>query len=254
MSSEIIFLAGAADKSSLLKELISAGHRIKALVLPTASKYQNSCKAMADFARQHKIETICCKSTELEAKLKTIAIDLLISSGYPFIIPNSVFTRARYAINFHPTLLPKYRGRYLHPILINNDKETGVTAHLIDDNYDTGAIIKQIKYPVETFDTIKSLNRKNILAETKLMLELLNDINQGELKTREQQESDSSSYFEPRRPDDSEINPEKSLKDLFYEIRAYDPDLYPAFFMLNGEKVYIKIYRKNKADNESDMI
>ncbi len=251
---KIIFLSGAADKSKLLEELISNGHNIVAVVLPQSKKYEKNYAALIKVANKAKIEIIISPPSELNKYTKDIDFDILISSGYPFIIPAEVFSRAHTALNFHPTLLPKYRGRYLHPILINNDKETGVSAHLIDENYDTGPIVKQIKYPVETFDTIKSLSRKNIAAEIKLVLQVLEEAYAGKLKTQAQDENSSSSYFKQRTPEDSEINPEKSLKDLFYEIRCCDPDLYPAYFIVDGQKVYIKIYRKDKADDEFDMI
>ncbi len=251
---KIIFLTGAADKSKLLDQLIKHGHNIVALVLPLSKKYEKNYAQMIELANKAQIPVVITPANELNKQTQDLNFDILISSGYPFIIPTEVFSKAKTALNFHPTLLPKYRGRYLHPILINNDKETGVSAHLIDANYDTGPIVKQIKYPVQTFDTIKSLNRKNIDAEIKLMLDVLEDAKQNRLSAIAQDEYSSSSYFKQRVPEDSEINPEKSLKQLFYEIRCCDPDLYPAYFTLDGQKVYIKIYRKDKADDEFDMI
>lgn len=249
----ILFLTGA-DKSKLLIKLLESGYPISALVLPRSDKYQKHYQPMLEVAKDKALKLIITDPKELHQSTQDLDFDVLISSGYPFMIPVEVFSRASIALNFHPTLLPKYRGRYLHPILINRDQETGVTAHLIDEAYDTGPIVQQIKYPVSTFDSIKSLSRKNINAEIQLALEVLESITRGELKAQTQDEKLSSSYFKPRTPEDSEINPDKSLRDLFYEIRCCDPELYPAFFYLDGQKVYLKVFRKDKAEDEFDMI
>lgn len=251
---KIIFLAGAADKSKLLNALIDASANVVALVVPESKKYENAYTKMVSSAIEKKIPVIYTPPKEIYEFTKNINFDILISSGYPFVIPEEVFSRAKYAINFHPTLLPKYRGRYLHYILINNDPETGVTAHFIDSSLDTGPIIGQIKYPVSSFDTIKSLSRKNIDAEVKLVLEVLHKITQGTIAAQAQDESQASSYFEKRVPEDSEIDPSKPLQDLFYEIRCCDPELYPAYFHVDGQKVYIKLFRKEKPEDELDMI
>ena len=68
-------------------------------------------------------------------------------------------------INVHPALLPKYRGPnpYLQ-VILHGEKESGVTFHLMDENYDTGAILSQYKVPVYEKDTGKELRENNSLA------------------------------------------------------------------------------------------
>lgn len=57
-------------------------------------------------------------------------------------------------INIHPTLLPKYGGKGMYGIKIHErvikseDKETGVTIHWVDEEYDTGFVIKQVRIPI----------------------------------------------------------------------------------------------------------
>lgn len=56
-------------------------------------------------------------------------------------------------INIHFSLLPKYRGKYpIKYALENNEKETGVSIILIDDNFDTGDILYAINMPIKDND------------------------------------------------------------------------------------------------------
>lgn len=69
-----------------------------------------------------------------------------------------------------------------------------------------------------------------------------------------QDESKATIYKDIRTPKDSHIDWNKPLKDLYNEIRACDPNDYPAYVLINGEKVYIKMWRSEKEEGESDMI
>ncbi|MBI3308069.1 MAG: hypothetical protein HYZ79_01690 [Candidatus Melainabacteria bacterium] len=250
---KVIFLTGA-PKVKLLDTLVSNNIAIAAIVVPTSKKYAPKYEEVVESAKRNNLKIIHASPQDLYEYIKDVDYNILLSCGYPFLIPEKVYTRAKYAINFHPTLLPKYRGRYLHYVLINKDEYTGVTAHLIDSSLDTGPIIKQACFKVSPFDTVKSLMRKSSEVEIGLVLDTLNMLRNGSLKVLPQGENESSSYFEKRTPDDSEIDPSKSLKELFYEIRAYDNVEYPAFFYVDGQKVYISLYRKEKAFDEFDMI
>jgi len=69
-------------------------------------------------------------------------------------------------INSHPSLLPKYGGagmygRYVHEAVIaNKEKQSGVTIHEVNENYDEGKIILQKKLPVLPHDDVISLEKK----------------------------------------------------------------------------------------------
>ena len=224
------------------------------MVVPKSQKYFSKYQEVILTAELHNIKTICAPPEELSEYTKDIEFNVLLSCGYPFVIPENVYSRAMYAVNFHPTLLPKYRGRYLHYILINNDEYSGVTAHLIDSSLDTGPIIKQELFKVSPFDTVKSLLRKSSEVEIQLVMDTLNLIKSGSVKMKPQDESQASHYFKKRTPKDSEVDPNKPLKELFYQIRSCDPVEYPAFFYIDGQKVYVNLYRKDKPSDEFDMI
>ena len=69
-------------------------------------------------------------------------------------------------VNLHPALLPKYGGkgmygRHVHEAVINSgDNQSGITIHMVDEEYDRGRIVFQAKCEVEQHDTPESLAEK----------------------------------------------------------------------------------------------
>jgi phosphoribosylglycinamide formyltransferase 1 len=82
-------------------------------------------------------------------------------------------------INIHPSLLPKYGGygmygKHVHEaVLRNRETETGVTIHLVDEEYDTGEIMNQASVPVHEDDTLESLSERVLEQEHSLLVETL---------------------------------------------------------------------------------
>ena len=250
---QILFLSGA-PKDKLLGYLVKKGFHILCVVVPKSQKYEEKYTPLTLKAAELKIPVLSILPKDISEGLKGLSYDILLSCGYPFSIPKDVLTKARYAINIHPTLLPQHRGRYLHYVLLNRDEFSGVTAHLMEEKLDSGPIIKQVKFKVSPFDTVKSLLRKSAELEMDLASKVLFMAQNNQVKSQIQQDSIATEHFKKRTPADSQINPNKKLIDLFYEIRAYDPIEYPAFFYLNGKKVFVKVCRAQKPENELDMI
>ncbi len=69
-------------------------------------------------------------------------------------------------INVHPSLLPKYRGPNPYSaVILNEENETGVTLHFMDESFDTGDIVAQKKVSLSEVETMGTLfNRTNLIA------------------------------------------------------------------------------------------
>ena len=250
---KVIFLTGQ-DKTLLIESILNESIEIVALIVPKSRKYQPLYMSTVELAIKNNIPIISVPINQMDQSILNLEFEALFSCGYPFFIPSSVINKAKYAINFHPTLLPRHRGRYVHWVLIDRDKYSGVTAHFIDDGYDTGPIIKQERFEVSPFDTVNSLLRKSKDVEILLMKKIINKVINEEVTSVPQDNSLATEHFKKRTTADSEIDPTKPLDELFYEIRSYDSDLYPAFFTIEGQKVGIKVFRLNKPNGEEDMI
>jgi phosphoribosylglycinamide formyltransferase 1 len=112
--------------------------------------------------------------------LKKYEIDYLLLVGYmKKLDPATLDAYAGRIINIHPSLLPKYGehgmyGRFVHEaVLRNGEGETGITIHLVDGEYDTGAIISQCTVKVEKDDTVDSLSARVLEREHAFLVETL---------------------------------------------------------------------------------
>jgi formyltetrahydrofolate-dependent phosphoribosylglycinamide formyltransferase len=97
-------------------------------------------------------------------ELQEKKIDFIILAGFLWKLPSLLIkSYPGRIINIHPALLPLYGGKnmyghYVHEAVIaNNEKETGISIHFVDELYDHGQVIFQTKCPVLENDTPESL-------------------------------------------------------------------------------------------------
>ena len=102
--------------------------------------------------------------SELLALLQKSRIDLVVLAGYLKRIPPKVISEyAGRIINIHPALLPAFGGEGMYgarvheAVIASGAEETGVTVHLVDNEYDRGPIIAQWRVRVDKSDTAESL-------------------------------------------------------------------------------------------------
>ncbi len=101
-------------------------------------------------------------STVLLDELKRRKIDLIVLAGFLWLVPPA-FIREFKIVNIHPALLPNYGGKGMYGELVhqsvirNGEKESGITIHLVDEEYDRGRTLVQAKCPVLPDDTPESL-------------------------------------------------------------------------------------------------
>ena len=91
-------------------------------------------------------------------------IDLIVLAGFLLLVPGNIIDSYEgRIINIHPALLPKYGGKGMYgekvheAVIANNEKESGITIHHVNRNYDEGDIIFQAKCEVFHDDTPETL-------------------------------------------------------------------------------------------------
>ncbi len=94
-------------------------------------------------------------------------IDFIILAGFLWLIPTQLINAyPNKIINIHPALLPKYGGKgmygnHVHAAVLNNrELETGITIHLVNENYDEGEILFQAKCSIIPEDSLEKIAEK----------------------------------------------------------------------------------------------
>ena len=130
----------------------------------------------------HRDETIC---RELSRK----GVDVVLLLGYMRKLGPRTLQRFRNRIlNIHPALLPKHGGQgkfgiHVHEsVLAAGDAETGVSIHLVDDEYDHGSVIAQCRLPVFADDTPATLQARTVMREQEFLVETLRSIVSGSIR------------------------------------------------------------------------
>ncbi|MFM2225827.1 MAG: hypothetical protein RJA07_2029 [Bacteroidota bacterium] len=174
------------------------------------------------------------------AQLQSPTCDVILSINYLFIVEKDVIGLAsKMAINFHGSLLPKYRGRTPHVwAIINNETETGITAHLIDENCDTGDVLQQVKIKIESTDTGAMVLQKFNSIYPDLVFDVLKSIENNTIKITPQNNS-LATYFGKRTPDDGAINWLWQRERIRNWVRAQAKPYPGAFAFIGAKKIVI---------------
>ncbi|MDP2541102.1 hypothetical protein CSC81_01110 [Tenacibaculum discolor] len=172
--------------------------------------------------------------------VKNYQVDVIASINYLFLIEEDIINHSKsVTFNIHGSLLPKYRGRTPHVwSIINGEKQTGITAHLIDPNCDTGNIIFQEIVDIESEDTGADILKKYNELYIPLFDRVIKSIINKSLVTFPQDES-KASYFGKRTPDDGGINWKWMKEDIRNWVRAQAFPYPGAFTFLDSQKIII---------------
>ena len=172
--------------------------------------------------------------------IKKIEVDIIVSINYLFLIEKDIIQHSKQlTFNVHGSLLPKYRGRTPHVwSIINNEKEAGITAHVIDEGCDTGDIISQIKIPINKIDTGADVLNKYKLEYYNLILGVFKKLNSGKLELIKQDEK-LATYFGKRTPEDGRINWNWQKERIRNWVRAQSYPYPGAFSFFNNNKIII---------------
>jgi methionyl-tRNA formyltransferase len=247
-----VVLFGGARREEVIETLLRNSIAVKKVYLPKIheERLKDSSKKFAELG----LVISFISKDALDTELSNFKGSVLLSIGFPFIIPDKILNKYYLSLNVHPTLLPKYGGKASGAyVLINNEKYSGSTVHLMTHHVDMGKIIAQSRVELSPFDTLRSMQRKVYSSEPELVLNAIKILD-ADVPSQNTIDVSNFSYFKDRTPRDSEIDPSKSLIDLVNEIRASDPVNFPSFFYYHKEKMFIKIWREVKPQDEDDLL
>jgi methionyl-tRNA formyltransferase len=166
--------------------------------------------------------------------------DILFSINYLFLIEADLIKwPAKYCFNIHGSLLPKYRGRTPHVwAIINGEKETGATIHLVDDGCDTGDIILQKKISINDHMTGADVLSAFYELYPKMISEVIRQVMNATIHPTPQDHS-KATYFGIRTPDSGRIDWNWEKQRIYNWVRAQAIPYPQAFTFCEEQKITI---------------
>lgn len=158
-----------------------------------------------------------------------MSYDKILSSEMLMLFSQGVF-------NVHGSLLPKYRGsNALNWVLVNGEKETGVTLHKMVEKVDAGPIVNQLRIAVDFDDTALTLQAKIIRAAGQILADSWISLCEGSYVQVDQDET-KASCVSRRRPEDGQFDWDKPAMEIYNLIRALVKPWPGAWYNLDGQK------------------
>ena len=243
---KILFMGTPDFAAGSLKSLIDAGYEITAVVTqPDRPKGRSGApvfspvKEVAVAAGIPVLQPERIKRPEETAKLLEYPADIYVVAAFGQILSKEILDQPKYGcINVHASLLPKYRGASpIQRVILDGEKESGITIMQMNEGLDTGDILYQKKYELAYDETFETLHDRLMALGGEALLEALPLIEAGKISPVIQ--DDSLSCYAPLiRKEDGRIDFKKTSAQVYAQIRAFNP--WPgAYTRLEGKTLKI---------------
>jgi methionyl-tRNA formyltransferase len=231
----IIFMGRKKYSADLLEWTLSQGIEIRAVV--TDSHFLNSPTARK--ATELKIPVITMGDTGKILSEPNHNIDLVVSYLFWRKIKEPLISAPKYGcINFHPAILPDWRGTAGYNVaILNKLSEWGATAHYVDNEFDTGDIIRVFKFNFDyRIETAASLEKKTQEKQVELYKSVILDVmSNGRLESLKQENHQGRYISRLEMEEMKKVNLNEDDIDL--KIRAFwFPPYDGAYVEIKGKK------------------
>lgn len=255
---KIVFFGSSRLSAIVLDSLLSAGIEIP-LVITKEPKRKGRGKSesptpLGEKARElalNLIETDDPNSNYMEQKIKETGVETFVLASYGAILRENILGIAKFPLNIHPSILPKYRGP--SPVaraLMNGEKKTGITIFLMGKGVDTGDIVRIKEIPILPYEVRTELEERLFKEAVEPILSVLTDIEEVGKLERLSQDDSKSSYAPKIKKEECKIKWGKTASEVEGKIRglSYHPG---AFCIFRGKK--LKIFRAVKLTEINEM-
>ena len=171
------------------------------------------------------------KDEAVVSELKAFSPDFIVVAAYGKILPGSVLDVAT-CINLHASILPKYRGASpIQSAILAGEKQTGVTAMLMDAGLDTGDMLDFAYTPCEDKTAAQLFDELGDLAGELIVRVLRNFANLTPLK----QDDSQATHCKKIAKSDGLFSFEESARQIYNKFRALTP--WPGIYLASGLKI-----------------
>lgn len=241
----ICLFLGTVRGYEVLKTLIAHKKHIKSVLIleQQIHELENVTELIKELCIANHIPyktTKQVKSSTYKDYLQEVNPNVVFVISWRFIIPRECFSIPRHGIFIlHDSLLPKYRGfAPTNWVLINGEKQTGLTLLCISEKMDDGAIVDQIKIKMELKENARTLNEKFLQVYPKIILKNIDLILANKHK-KKLQDSSKATYCAKRTPMDGKIDFNNSSESIVRLIRGTTYPYPGAYCFLNERKLII---------------
>lgn len=234
---KIVILGKGDMLSNLIEGIHSANYDIVGVLRYERIIYSPLKLKLIDFfkpsnaltlIKKYKIKDIKCNSAnskEFQNLLIKENVDvLLVGTWGEKINKKTIDIPTIASVNVHPSLLPKYRGP--NPYLQNiwhQEKRSGITFHLLDETFDTGAIIAQKEIKIYPDDTAKDLKARTVFTAKEMVSSVLKGLYSGLIIPIEQ-DNKKATYFKNIHQEDIMLDFNKeTAEEIYAHIKAFHP-------------------------------
>lgn len=184
MKNIVLFASGSGSNAENIIRYFAKSEQIRVVAV-----FCNNPNAMVlEKARNLNVATVVFNRDALHSEsvlhqLQAFQPDLIVLAGFLLQFPKSIIAAyPNQIINIHPALLPKYGGkgmygRHVHQaVLDNNETETGITIHYVDEHYDEGDVIFQKGVPIGHCTSAEAIAQEIHLLEQKHFPQVIEQI------------------------------------------------------------------------------
>jgi methionyl-tRNA formyltransferase len=244
---KIVFAGTPEFAAQAMRAIYAAGHEI-VLVLTQPDRRAGrgmhlQASPVKEFAIQHKIpvlqpETLRRTGTDSEKlaqaqaayeHLSSMEFDAMVVVAYGLILPQEILDISgkpgrHGSFNIHASLLPRWRGAApIQRAIESGDLKTGVCIMQMDVGLDTGDTVLVSELEIANNETSASLHDRLAQLGSKLIVDVLNQLQQGEEFKRLPQAKEGITYAEKILKSESVIDWTLSAKEVDQRIRAFNP-------------------------------
>ncbi|MFA9375128.1 MAG: methionyl-tRNA formyltransferase [Lachnotalea sp.] len=254
---KVVFMGTPEFSVGTLENLIEAGHDVVA-VITQPDKPKGRGKAVQftpvkEAAIEHNIpvfQPVKVRTPEFVEILKGINPDVIVVVAFGQILSKEILEMPKYGcVNVHASLLPKYRGAApIQWVVIDGEKETGITTMQMDVGIDTGDMIMKTVVPISQDETGGSLHDKLKVAGAKLCVETLKQLEDNTAVLKKQDES-MTNYVKILNKSIGEIDWNMSACEIERLIRGLNP--WPSAYTKMNHKT-LKIWKANVIERDME--
>jgi methionyl-tRNA formyltransferase len=240
-----VFIGAVEGSKVALDALIKAGiPPALVITLPPDQASRHSDYAdltgMANSAGCKVLFTSDINSDDVIGALRLVEPDLCLVIGWSQICKERFRAIAKHGnIGFHPSPLPRFRGRAVIPwTILQGETSSGSTLFWLDEGTDSGAILLQKIFPVAHDETAQSLYSKHVRNLSAMLPDAVRLVESGKPPRTHQNAADAS-YCAKRTPEDGIIDWHQPSDIVLRFVRAVGIPYPGAFAFCGGEKLFI---------------